>query len=284
MLLALVLTLLVGAPVAAQAVLAEDRLRMPAGLGAAVGLVAADFDRDGLVDVARASADAVTILIQQPSGRFEVSPAQVPLIFAAPVVGLTVGSLQPAGSTLDLVVALRGAPPVVLWNVGPGTFVRAPINLPTAPQPVAVVAVFDFDLRPPDDILVLPEQGRPQLLLAQSGGGYRDASAVLGATLFLQSPCVAVVDLDGDTDLDLVFASAALAPPFVLENNGTSVPHRDATDSRGVHGGGSKRLRWRWPSRPRARALRARAHRGRVSAEPCDGLRELLASRPVRAN
>jgi len=210
---------LVGPAVAQQVpLLAEDRLRLPAGLPPAVDLALADVDQDGRLDLVRLSADSVAVLLQDAAGAFGVHPLQPALAFpGAGFRGIGVGSFRAGGAGPDLVAVRTAAPPLILVNDGSGRFTAGGPLLPAPPAPVATVLVGDLDAVPPDDLLVLPEQGRPQLLLGQAAV-YRDASALLSTSLFVQAPIGRLADIDGDGDLDVLLASRVGAAPFVLEN------------------------------------------------------------------
>lgn len=200
--------------------LAEDRLRMPAGMPAAVDVALADVDGDGQLDTIRVSADTVTVLLQSTSGEFASHPLQAPLRFpGASFRTVAVGSFVPRSALIDILVVRAAAAPLVLANDGTGRFAPATVALPPPPVPVAGVLVGDLDRSPPDDVLVLPDQGRPQLLLGQASG-YIDASSLLPAGLFVQAPVGALADFDSDGDIDIVLASGVTSVPFVLENNG----------------------------------------------------------------
>jgi hypothetical protein len=198
--------------------LAEDRMRMPAGLPAAVEVLRADFDGDGLPDLARVADESVVILLQDAGGRFAVRQnLRVP---GAAFLGGSVARVRPNGTLPDLMLVRATSAPFALVNSGNGTFAPAALTLPTPPTPVVAALIGDLDRQPPDDILVLPSQGRPQLLLGQLAG-YRDASQLLATGVFVQSPVGALFDLEGDGDLDVVIASATGGTPYLLENTGS---------------------------------------------------------------
>jgi hypothetical protein len=125
--------------------------------------------------------------------------------------------LRSGAALPDLVVARAAAAPVLLANDGGGVFTPSSLGLPAPPTPVAAVLAGNLDNVAPDDLLVLPEQGRPQLLLGQAAG-FRDASSLFAAGLFVQAPVAALADLDVDGDLDIAFGSGAGAAPFWLQN------------------------------------------------------------------
>jgi hypothetical protein len=214
--------------------LAEDRLRLPAGLPPAVDCAVADVDGDGLADILRASEAGVHVLLQRAGGSFALHPTQPLLAYPGRAVrSVAVGRFQPARPSRDLVVAFQSGPAEVLWQTGSGVFAPAPVPLPPPIAPVARVVVFDHDRTLPEDLLVVPEQGRPQILLGQLDGSHRDASWLFDPNLVLQAPRMAFADVDADGDRDLVVASPLLAAPFSLENGPTGYRQQRTLPVRG---------------------------------------------------
>ncbi|HLU39195.1 MAG TPA: VCBS repeat-containing protein, partial [Planctomycetota bacterium] len=167
-------------------------------------------------DLARAGNDSVDVLIQTDAGEF--AARQPSIRIPGRVVGIAFARMNASVPwARDLVVARAAAAPVVLRNNGSGSFSEVALGLPQPPTPVAAVLAGDLDGIPPDDLVVLPALGRPQLLLGQ-GATYRDASGLFAPGLLVQDPIGALLDHDGDGDQDLVFASGAPNAPFILEN------------------------------------------------------------------
>lgn len=209
---------------------------MPAGLPPCVDGALADVDGDGILDLVRAAEHVVHVLLQRPGGRYEWHPLRPSISYPGRVVrSITLGHLRPGGTTPDLVVVLQGGPAEIFWNDGTGNFAPTPFPLPAPVAPIARAIVFDLDRSPPGEILMVPEQGRAQVLLGQLDGSHRDAPGLLNPNLILQSPRVVFLDADGDGDEDLVVASPLQAAPFVLENGIGGFQVQRALPVRGGH-------------------------------------------------
>lgn len=215
---------------------AEERLRLPADLPACVDGAMADVDGDGLLDLVRASEHVVHVLLQRPGGRYEGHPLRPSIPYPGRVVrSVALGRLRPGGTAPDLVVVLQGGQAEMFWNDGAGNFAPAPFPLPAPVAPIARAIVFDLDRSPPSEILMVPEQGRAQILLGQLDGSHRDAPGLLNPNLILQSPRVVLIDADGDGDEDMVVASPFQAAPFLLENGLGGFQAQRALPVRGGH-------------------------------------------------
>jgi hypothetical protein len=210
-------------PIPAPGALTDPRPRLPAGLGEAVDCVIGDFDRDGRPDLARASPDRLRILFQEPSGVFAERAAQAPIVVGIGnrIRGIASGDFDGDGD-LDLVVGQLTAADFVLQNDGSGLFVRGPAGAipPTPFLATLQIVAANFDGRGPDDLLVLPANGPPRLLLASLSGSFSDASGFLPAAALSARSVAVAGDLDLDGAPDLVLGGTALAPTLVLFNAG----------------------------------------------------------------
>jgi len=166
------------------------------------GVVAADLNYDYRTDLAIAGPTGLCLLRQDDKGRFaDVTTAtKLPAsILRAPAYGVWAADIDTDGD-LDLVLAPRDGPAVVLRNNADGTF-----TLRDAFPGVTRVRGFawaDFDGEGVPDAAFLDEAGAVHVFLNQRGGSFR-AETLAGAT----APAVAIAPAAIGSAFDLLVLS-----------------------------------------------------------------------------
>ena len=183
--------------------------------GGPFDVITADFDKDGLSDVAVANADAdqINFFSFKPSGHTSWS-----MPGGANPRSLTSGDIDRDGF-LDLIVTEYGAARVTIyWGNGTGTFLQRPaLSLPTIANPQGV-AVADFDL-----------DGRPDIVTVSVGGvgaGVAIHFATANPGTFTrwdiqgtpQANVVTVGDFDKDGRTDIAAAGSTTSDITTLVN------------------------------------------------------------------
>jgi hypothetical protein len=179
-----------------------------------VAMATADFDSNGSPDLAVASRDGVTILINDGTGSFTSSgPQPTP---PPPTPGIS-GASDIAAANLnrdvfpDLIVGNRqGNRVTLLYNGGSGTFSVA--HSLSVGEPVSRVAAADFNLDGRLDVVALSDTGNSTVFLQDTEGDFfnADVTAVGGAPIDLGVAVTnagdAIFDLNRDDVPDLAFA------------------------------------------------------------------------------
>ncbi|MFN8497394.1 MAG: FG-GAP-like repeat-containing protein [Anaerolineae bacterium] len=182
-----------------------------------VAVVAADFDRDGRLDLAAANyvPGAVSVYLGNGSGGF--SAAGPPITTGAGARGLAVGDFNGDG-TPDLAVANLSAGNVsILLGLGNGAFVQ-PHDPITTGGGAALLAAADLDGDGKLDLVVPNSTANTVSVLMGNGDGtFRTlAPIVVGIGPY----AVAVGDLDGDGKPDLAVGFNTGASLTILHGNG----------------------------------------------------------------
>jgi hypothetical protein len=197
-------------------------------------VIAVDLTGDLEIDVATANGGShdVTVLENDGAGGFP-SSITIPLIGGDAPSSLAAGNLVIGGGT-DLAVAAQNADAVrIVRNDLFGMFTIS-ASLPTLPytEPVSV-AVGDLDGAAPDDVVVAMQgdllfAGTGAVAVSLNGGALTALPAPIGG--FLRPQSVAIADLDGDGDRDVVatMMGSAFSPTLtdnvlLFENQGGGV-------------------------------------------------------------
>jgi hypothetical protein len=196
-----------------------DYVRTDAGARA---IVAADFDGDGILDVATASGtlNSVTILINGRATGGGLGALHHYTVDAGPF-DIAVADVNEDGSP-DLVVAAADANSInVLINRGDGTFDVTAVPAPGSPRGIAVG---DFDRDGHIDIVYSSYAlGTITVFFGDGAGAF--ASPLVAAT-GRNPQGVAVGDLDGDGMLDVVVANTGASPLNVFYGTPTGAFRR----------------------------------------------------------
>ncbi len=205
----------------------DERPRLPGRRGAGQSAALADVDADGRLDLVRATAAGLEVLVQQQSGAYLLrqGPLALPSVSGGAVVAVRVLAAA-AASPPDLVVGLANDDSLWLVNDGSGAFA---VRLGAFPRPsgftgaTTQVLTGDVDGDGRDDVVVLHDGATPQTF-ARQAGSFKLLAGSLPSQFLPQSPIACLEDLDGDFDRDLV----------VLQRGATSRPVLLLNDSAGA--------------------------------------------------
>jgi hypothetical protein len=182
------------------------------------GMVAADFNGDGKLDLAvvNISDSTVSVLLGNGDGTFQTQKT-----FAVPSLAYIVAADFNRDGKLDLATAGNGSSPGVslLLGNGDGTF-QTPIDVPAGIQSVGALGVGDFN-RDGNVDLVADDGGTQLSVLLGNGDGTFQMPTVSTLTIPPNAALsgMIVADLNGDSLLDLVIGSFNLGS-FLLPGNG----------------------------------------------------------------
>jgi hypothetical protein len=201
------------------------RRDLPIELADSRAVVAVDLDGDGDLDLAFArDGEPVRVCFNDGFGRFDPAPtAWQPTAGAGPGRALDVADLDGDGDP-DLVVGYLEARNRILVNTGTGLVDETALRLPDDVDPTTALAFGDLDGDGDLDLVVANGVFRRQdrLFVNDGRGRFHDASSRL-PTRPLSTRDLALADLDGDGDLDVVLASDDEAGPAdrILVNDGS---------------------------------------------------------------
>jgi uncharacterized protein (TIGR03437 family) len=198
-------------------------------------LVAADFNKDGKLDLAVANATdgTVTVLLGSGSGGFTAAPGS-PFKAGADPIFVATGAFH-GGSTPDLAIVNEGNDTVtVLLNNGSGGFTASPASpFAVGSQPVSV-AVGDFNGDGKAD-LVITNSGDNTVteLLGNGSGGFTPAPGS-PFPVGTDPQFVAVADFNGDGKPDLAVANYDDSTVSILLNTYSSTAPVTVSAASGV--------------------------------------------------
>lgn len=184
-------------------------------------VVTADFNADGIPDVATANGNAGTVTLLLGDGKGGFTNAQgSPFPAGNGAAGLTVADLNGDGFP-DLVTANSGAALTILFGNGKAGFTTATVLLPSGAGPTGV-AVGDFNGDGFPDLAVADRINGTVIILAGNGkGGFASSPLVSPGAAYLGPTSIAVADLNGDGFQDLAVACQVSGTLAILLGNGS---------------------------------------------------------------
>ena len=202
--------------------------QMPADNDSTTALALGDVDGDMDVDLVLGNGGGPNRLyLNDAAGRFTSAPAKMPSN-ATSTGALALGDVD-GDSDLDIVVGNSGSNLLqrqnrLYLNNGNGDFTDVTEDrMPWALHITAAIALGDVDGDSDLDIVVgngnwFGYQQRTRLHLNDGTGVFTDVTAARMPTVIDQTEAMVLVDVDGDTDLDIVLGNAAEQNRLYLNN------------------------------------------------------------------
>ena len=190
------------------------------GAPGAWGVTAADFNKDGMLDVVTANRGSSTVTVYLGNGNGTFQAGQQITVFTGPF-GLAVGDINHDGN-LDLIVTSlfasgSGGIAVLLGN-GDGTF-QSPTLFTTDHGQSLAAALADVNGDGKLDLIAGNATGGVAVFLGNGDGTFQ-APAIYGASLG-QIGDIRVADLNGNGALDLIVANEAVVATLLGNGDGT---------------------------------------------------------------
>jgi hypothetical protein len=178
----------------------------PKGLGAGAGdaLLLCDFDGDGFTDLFHAANGG--LLTHNEGGKFrawEKSGLALPK-GAANLHGMAAGDFDNDGDWDVLVPLPTGVRLYRNDNNGSFTNIARRIELSKVTGPVSAAAWGDLNGDGALDLILCQPKGDVLMFLGDGAGGFAEVSAQMGVDTIGAAGAVALADLDGDGDLDVL--------------------------------------------------------------------------------
>ena len=207
-----------------QAGFAHDVGWSPAPIGPLLQNEFVDLNGDTFLDIVRLRERAVEVLLQDPvTGRYERTTNLVFTAVTATLRSFAVGRLDASGDSVPDIAVLWSTGEVdILLSDGSGGLSRLvprPVPaLPIASGALILAADTTGDLI--DDLIVFLDGVPPQYLQGVAGGTFLDITATHMPAIGYPRPKATLADIDGDTDLDMVYVSTNNLPARLFENSG----------------------------------------------------------------